>query len=301
MKWEKMGILFNPEVNIRKDFTHGANPFPVFISEHIVRIYYNCRYIDRKSYITYLDYDMKNKKIVYIYDKFLVEPGDPGLFDDSGCSLGCIIDAPDKKEKYMYYLGWNLLATVPWMNYIGLAIIEEDGSCHKYSNRPILERNEIDYLSCSYPYVMYDEGKYKMWYGSNLKWGKNKEDMNHVIKYAESDDGIHWKRDGIVCIKGKDESEYAFSKASVWKSNGIYKMLYSFRGEAYRIGYAESMNGTDWVRKDSESGIDVSDDGWDSETLDYPAMFEYKNEKYLLYCGNGYGKTGFGIAKLIEE
>lgn len=124
--------------------------------------------------------------------------------------------------------------------------------------------------------------------------------MRHVIKYAESTDGIHWTRDGTVCIQGKNHAEYAFSKPSVWKEGNLYKMCYSFRGQAYRIGYAESPDGLIWKRLDEQAGITVSGQGWDCEMLDYPAVFDYKGEKYMVYCGNSYGKTGFGLAVMTE-
>jgi hypothetical protein len=39
-----------------------------------------------------------------------------------------------------------------------------------------------------------------MWYGSNSAWGARKEDMRHLIKYAESTDGIDWTRNNIIAI-----------------------------------------------------------------------------------------------------
>jgi hypothetical protein len=137
-----------------------------------------------------------------------------------------------------------------------------------------------------------------MWYGSNLGWGKEETDMNHVIKYAESKDGREWSRTGKITIDLKDDSEFAISRPCVLKEQGIYKMWYSYRGKAYRIGYAESKDGIIWVRKDDDAGIDVSSSGWDSEMVCYPFVFDHKGERYLLYNGNGYGKTGFGLAIL---
>jgi hypothetical protein len=32
----------------------------------------------------------------------------------------------------------------------------------------------------------------------------------------------------------------------------------------YRIGYVESRDGLDWIRKDEVVGIDLSEEGWDS-------------------------------------
>lgn len=42
--------------------------------------------------------------------------------------------------------------------------------------------------------------------------------------------------------------------------------------------------------------IDVSSSGWDSEMIEYPFAFHHSGALYMLYNGNGYGKTGFGLA-----
>ena len=75
-------------------------------------------------------------------------------------------------------------------------------------------------------------------------------------------------------------------------------MWYSYRGQSYRLGYAESANGLNWQRKDGQVGIDVSDAGWDSEMIEYAHVFAHKGEQYMLYNGDGYGKTGVGLAIL---
>jgi hypothetical protein len=42
----------------------------------------------------------------------------------------------------------------------------------------------------------------------------------------------------------------------------------------------------------------VSDQGWDAEMIEYPFILDHQGERYMLYNGNGYGKTGFGLAIL---
>jgi hypothetical protein len=66
--------------------------------------------------------------------------------------------------------------------------------------------------------------------------------------------------------------------------------------ETYRIGFASSRDGRQWLRNDAISGIDVSIEGWDSEMICYPYVFEHDGLMYMLYNGNGYGRTGFGLA-----
>jgi hypothetical protein len=74
-----------------------------------------------------------------------------------------------------------------------------------------------------------------------------------------------------------------------------------FRGDAYRIGYAESPDGYTWTRMDDRAGIEASVDGWDSEMIEYPHVFEHDARLYMLYDGSRYGRTGFGLAVLDDE
>jgi hypothetical protein len=162
-----------------------------------------------------------------------------------------------------------------------------------------MDRCHADPFSISYPWVLQrSEHDWLAWYGSNLSWGtgQKQEEMAHLLKVASSPDGIHWNRDGRVALPFKDSSEYAMSKPTVLRDGDLYRMWYSFRGQAYRIGYAESADGLDWVRKDDLAGITVSESGWDSETVEYPCVFDALGARWMIYNGNGYGLTGFGLA-----
>ena len=67
------------------------------------------------------------------------------------------------------------------------------------------------------------------------------------------------------------------------------------------IAVPESKDGLNWIRKDNEVGITVSNEGWDSEAICYPYVFDYNERRYMLYNGNNYGKTGFGLAVLTSS
>ncbi|MNL67240.1 hypothetical protein D3C87_1918050 [compost metagenome] len=77
-------------------------------------------------------------------------------------------------------------------------------------------------------------------------------------------------------------------------------MWYSVRGGKYRIGYAESDDGCEWIRRDELAGITVSDSGWDSDSVEYAHVFDYGGARYMLYNGNDFGATGFGLA-ILED
>ena len=91
------------------------------------------------------------------------------------------------------------------------------------------------------------------------------------------------------------------SKPCVIRDDAFYRMWFSCRGDTYRIGYAESEDGVSWERMDERAGIDVSSSGWDSESIEYPCVFDHKGRRFMLYNGNNYGLTGFGLAILDKE
>jgi len=305
MKWHKLKHIFAPDNNYAWMVSHAANPFAEKLSDHIFRVYFTCRDAENRSHIGFADIDLKDDfKVKNISDKPVLSPGEAGIFDDSGVVMSYLINVENKK--YLYYLAWNLKVTVPWLNTIGLAIWNENKKAfEKYSRAPVMDRSDEDPFTISYPSILFENGIYRMWYGSNLKWGKTQDEMNHVIKYAESTDGVHWNRTNQVQIHLMHPNEYALSKPFVLKTGGIYQMWYSYRGnndiKTYRIGYADSNDGRKWTRKDDEAGITVSPDSWDSEMVCYPFVFDYNGERYMLYNGNGYGKTGFGVAVLDKN
>lgn len=302
MKWVKEKHIFAPDKNFSWMQSHAANPFAVWLKDDVFRVYFTCRDAESRSHIGFVDVDFSDSyKVINISSEPVIEPGELGMFDDSGVAMGYYLEI--NSVPHIYYLGWNLKVTVPWLNTIGLAKQNSDtGKFEKVSRAPIMDRSHEDPFSISYPSILFENGVYKMWYGSNLKWGKLQHEMNHVIKYAESTNGINWDRKNIIAVNNSHEGEYALSKPFVIKESNKYMMWYSYRAnktvETYRIGYAESKDGLKWERKDSEVGIDVSKSGWDSEMICYPFVLNYKENKYMLYNGNGYGKSGFGIAKL---
>jgi hypothetical protein len=171
----------------------------------------------------------------------------------------------------------------------------------------VLFSNETDPYSTFAPYILRDDGKWKIWYVSLIKWTEEDGKLKHYynIRYAESEDGINFKREGIVCIDFKNEFEYAIARPFVLKEKGIYKMWYSYREgkeiNTYRIGYAESEDGKKWIRLDEKINLDLSESGWDSEMIEYSYLYDFKGKRFMLYNGNSYGKTGLGLAVLEEQ
>ena len=122
--------------------------------------------------------------------------------------------------------------------------------------------------------------------------------MVHVINKAVSLDGENWTRLGLE-IPFKINEYQAFSRpCHSFLDNDNERIWFSFRsgkGEKYRIGYAEKYNNK-WEVNNEKSGINISSSGWDSEMIEYPFVINHEGRNYMLYNGNGFGKTGIGLA-----
>ena len=301
MKWIKKGLIIEPKGNLGWMVTHAMVPVVERVEDDIFRVYFSGRDRKNRSLIGYVHINInKPDKIIYISKNPALGLGALGCFDDNGVTPSWIVDY--KSKKYMYYIGWNKKSTVRMSLIVGLAVSTDRGKTfERFSKAPILERRDTEpYSILTGPCVLVENNIWRMWYVSGVEW-INKDLPRYNIKYAESKDGIYWKREGVVCIDFKSRDENALARPCVLKENGMYKMWYSYKGENYRIGYAESKDGIVWQRKDDEAGIDVSRSGWDSEMIEYAFVFEHKGRRYMLYNGNDYGKMGIGYSIMEKD
>jgi len=302
VKWVKKGLLFKAEGQFNWVITHAMLPVADRIGDDLYRIYFSGRDVLNRSHIGFIEIDINEPKhILSISETPVLRPGMLGCFDDNGVTPTWIVN--NKGIKYLYYFGWNKRSSVRASEVSGMAISTDGGKTfERYSRAPVLERTDkepysILVISC----ILIEDGIWRMWYDSADGW-LNEDLPRYNIKYAESKDGINWERNGIVSVDYNCPEESRVSRACVLKDKDMYRMWYCYAigTEGYRMGYSESKYGISFRRMDEKVGICVSKEGWDSEMVCYPFVFDHKGQKYMLYCGNGYGKTGFGYAVLEE-
>jgi predicted GH43/DUF377 family glycosyl hydrolase len=301
-RWKRLGLIFDPMEKI-PGITHAAVPVASVLNASTYRIYFSGRDSQNRSLPFFFDLNMNDLSVGNTCREAILPLGSLGTFDDSGVMPSCIVEV--EKKYYMYYIGWNLGVTVPFRNSIGRAVSADGINFKKEFDGPVLDRNETEPHFSASCCVRYENGEWKMWYLNGVKWELENDRPKHFyhIKYAESANGIHWKRNGIVAIDFKNKLEYAISVPRVWKNENNYVMWYSYRGSEasrnYKIGFAESHDAINWTRKDEL--VNLPHDQWDNEMQCYPCVFNYKDKLYMLYNGNGYGKTGIGIAMLENQ
>jgi len=304
MKWIKKGLIYNANKSYEWAVTGAMIPTPIHLNSDILRVFLT--FLDNKGIgrTGFVDLDKNDlSKVLNISAKPIFEIGKPGTFDENG-SLTCSVVRASNSEYYFYYAGFELGTQIRYRLLTGLAITNENFELKKKFKTPVLERTDDElHFRCG-PFCVLDNGIFKMWYVAGSNWTKieGKSMPVYEIKYLESKDGIKWADNGKTCIKIEKENEHGFGRPYVIKRNGVYKMFYSIRVKklGYRLGYAESENGYDWIRKDHLINLDVSIDGFDNKMICYSAVTEINGKLIMFYNGNDFGKTGFGYAELIE-
>jgi hypothetical protein len=305
MGWRKQGFVFAPDGSIPWMRTHAQVP-TAFAVDDVVRVLIATRDDRGRARVGVIDLARDDlTRVVRVHETPALDFGAPGTFDEDGVMPSEVLPVGD--ELWMYYSGWNQKVSTPYHNATGLAVSVDGGRTfrRKYEG-PVLERTAEEPHLAVTPTVVRDGDRFLCWYISGLRWidVKGHREPVYAIKHAFSEDGVHWVRPPKLCIDQRHEKE-AFSRPCVRKSGSGWEMWYCFRDSvdfrdgsgSYRLGYATSTDGENWVRRDNEIGITVSEDGWDSTMICYPFVFDVDGTKYMVHNGNGFGRTGFGVSR----
>jgi hypothetical protein len=313
-KWKKLGQVFNPmEIKNRPWLKEFAQAPAVLLFDDFVRVYFSCRppadengqYVSHSAYV---DLNRKNLfEIISVSENPVLKLGELGTFDEFGTYPVSVIKY--NNEIRAYYAGWTRCESVPFNVAIGFGISNDDGKTFdKPGNGPVLSYSVDEPFILSGPKIRRFNDQWYLFYIAGKKWilDNGKPEPVYTIRMATSADGLNWIKENKDLISYKVEENEAQASPDVFFYQGKYHMFFCYRHSTgyrtkengYRIGYAASTDLINWQRDDTKAGIDVSEEGWDSEMISYPQVFELDNEMYMFYLGNQVGKYGFGLAKL---
>lgn len=314
--WKKLGRVFNPtEIKDRVWLTAFAQAPAALIFDDFVRVYFSCRppadengqYV---SYSAFVDLNRKNLfEILGVSETPVLKLGELGTFDEFGTYPISVIRHKD--EVRAYYAGWTRCESVPFNVAIGYGISNDEGKTFdKIGTGPVLSYSINEPFILSGPKIRRFNNRWYLFYIAGKKWilDNGKPEPVYTIRMATSDDGLNWIKENRDLITYRVEENEAQASPDVFFYQGKYHMFFCYRHSAgyrgkekgYRIGYASSTDLLNWERDDSKAGLNISEEGWDSEMVSYPHVFELDDEVYMFYLGNEVGKYGFGLAKLTD-
>lgn len=294
MAWIKKGLLIQPKPKFWWNKSHNMLPTVVHHNNNYFYVYFSGRDNHGRSQIGRSLIQVINSDIILIEtdSEPIFQNGERGCFDDNGVTPSSV------QDNFFYYIGWNSGTTTYRMSLImGLAIFNNK-KLYRNSRAPLLKRTDREPFGISTaPFVLKIKSRFKMWYVSGEKW-INKDLPVYNIKFATSINGVDWDNKGIVSLE-LEKNETALARPCVLYDGNIYEMYFSYKDPkyGYRIGYATSKDGVQFTRSSDKSHyLNTSENGWDSQMVEYSYVFEYNSYRFMLYNGNGYGANGIGYA-----
>lgn len=229
----------------------------------------------------------------------------------------------DDRRVLLYFCGWGKpRAGGKLPNTTGVAISDDGGRTFRYHDQhPVLPLDrDYDQTGTGSVWVEREGRLLRMWYTAigayfnrpeGVKTGHGDVIPRIGIAYAESDDGLTWRKpvdDLVIKPRGFDVEpyEYICSKpAMVRHDDGTYTMWVNTFGTAYRVHRLTSGDGIRWtwsprVGPDGELGVGRAGT-FDDVQRSYPCILRHGNELRCWYTGNGFGRTGIGYAVAAVE
>ena len=222
---------------------------------------------------------------------------------ENNLNRNCVIPDPKGDGYLMWYTGqwWDERGGV---SKIGLARSADGIRFERCLREPVMvPEADFEGASVMNPFVMYENGKFRMWYAAGETYEPN------VICYAESEDGIHWVKDSrnpiFSCNPEKEYEQNRIGACDVLRDEDGYLMFYIGYRDIHTacVCAARSKDGiTDWVRVPENPLVTPTPGTWDENSCYKPTVVRDDSGLYHLwyngradskeYIGYAYGKLG---------
>ena len=318
LRWKKHGIIFDvSSLDWDLDFVGWAQSPQALVFEGFVRVYFSTRTIDETgqylSHVRYVDFSLDFQRVINHSKHEVVEKSVLGAFDEHGIFPINVIRVGEKI--YAYTNGWSRRKSVAVETGIGILVSHDQGQTfQRIGPGPVLSATLSEPFLVGDAFVLKVGDEFRMWYIFGERWvqrnASQPPERVYKIAGAVSNDGQQWVKLNkrlIEDVLGPDECQ---ALPTVTFFDEKFHMFFSFREafdfrtnpmNAYRMGYASSVDLETWERDDFASGMNRPETGWDSQMMCYPHLFSVENRVYLLYNGNEFGRNGFGLAELVSE
>ncbi|MCR9089629.1 MAG: hypothetical protein NXH97_23175 [Rhodobacteraceae bacterium] len=314
----RLGKVFDPREHALLDGCREFAQSPQTLAlDDGLRVYFSTRAPDAaggkyRSHVSFAEFEDDLTTIRRVARHQVLPLGTLGAFDEHGIFPINVLNVGS--EIWGYTTGWNRRVSVSVDTAIGLVVSRDGGETflRHHGDGPVLGPSLLEPFLVGDAFVLRVGDLFHMWYIFGQRWVRETTDSPpdrvYKIAHAVSEDGQTWvKNDGVAIIPdvlGADECQ---ALPSVVAYNGLYHMVFCYRdvhgfrndpARAYRLGYAVSKDLITWTRQDSVLDMKDAPGAWDADMKCYPHFCVFDGTLYLFYNGNGFGREGFGLAKI---
>lgn len=220
---------------------------------------------------------------------------------ENNLNRNCVIPSPDGNGYLMWFTS-QLWKDGEGRSWIGVARSDDGIHFERFSKTPVLvPERDHEKNSVMNPFVMYEGGKFRMWYAAGETYEPN------VICYAESSDGIHWIKDArnpiFTCAPQNEYEQNRIGAVQILPEGDGYLMFYIGYRDVHTacICAARSKDGiTNWYRVPENPLVTPTPGTWDEDSCYKPAVIKEENgiyhvwyngrRKHEEYIGYAYGR-----------
>lgn len=304
MRWTRLGIIFGTGQLPRWAISSALQPTPHLVDDSRVRVFAGFRDADGRSRVGFVDLEADQPDhVLLVGSRPSLDLGAAGSFDADGVVPCAVVERGG--ALWLYYAGYRRGDTKTRFTVFGGLAVSQDGgeSFERLSDGPVLGPSAEGSLFRVLHSILPHKDGWRVWYGagSEFRRGQAKTLPVYDIRCSDSPDGLSFAALGQVCIAPSGE-EHRVGRPYVFRQNDSYRMFYGAGSERvpYQLRLADSDDGQRWRDRTAQLGLPLSQQGWDSEMMAYPAFVRSARRSYLLYNGNRYGHEGFGCAVLAE-
>jgi len=298
-RWVKGGLILATADDSRA-CSHAMLPTPHRMGDRL-EVYFAACDADMRGRIYAVDLvdDVPVPKVTGA-TRLVLDLGDPGDFDCDGVNP-CQVVARGG-EVFLYYIGWQRgPAAVPYRLFVGLAVSRDQGATYrKISRNPVLAplSGEDCFRTAAHIYPT-PSGWAALYIGGDafIDGQDGKRLPVYSLRRTTSKDGITWTEPGEILLSpDRARGEIGFGRPWLWHDDhGGAVLMLSVRTEQ---GYSLVEIGfDDENRLRRRTLIEPGAAGWDSGMVCFAAPCAGQGQELLFYNGNGFGRTGFGIAR----
>ena len=281
-------------------------PVPIRISSSIYRIFFADRDNDNHSKIKYFDFCLNKRKIIY-YNNLIIANSINSHYDMDGKIPSSILYF--NNEYYLFYTGINAGKKFPYHNSIGVLKSKDLQSFNLLTYDPIIPSNSIkkNHFNSAGNIFRY-KNLFYLFYSSCDEWRviSNSNEPIYNIKLATSVDLREWNFQKNQIIRKGDDIGGAVN-FSIVNINQFFIAFSSIRkmtdyrinkNSAYKIRSFQSKDLYNWDPLDIEYEDDSLESNWDNIMRCYPSAILHDNTIFIFFNGNGFGKSGIGLAEV---